>query len=357
MSVVARQFIGLLGLSVLFIAMIIRLSRRRQLSYRYAIGWLLFGITIGLSAFSLSVLGPVAEFIGIPRLNIGILALVVVVLSIAIELSLAISKLSDRQRTLGMLEAINNARHPEPLQDLPSQRDTSVLVVIPALNEVESVGSVVEGCLGAGFDCVVIDDGSTDGTGDIALKAGAHVLTAPFNLGIGVALRAGFIFAVQHGYRRVVQCDADGQHSPASIQKLLDVELKEGVELVVGSRFLESNEYPVGRIRWMMMRFLARRATATTGTLITDATSGFRCISGELLTECARQYPTDYMDSYEVLMAAGIAGYRVIEVYTPMNERQTGVASNNPISAAFHTLKVLTTGLIGTKLTLREPTR
>jgi len=357
MSVVARQFVGLLGLSVIFIVIIVRLSRKRHLSYRYVIGWLLFGVTIGLSAFSLSILGPVAEFVGIPRLNIGILALGVVVLFVSIELSLGISRISDRQRTLGMLEALNGASHPGPDKASSSLRDTSVLVVIPALNEVESVGAVVKGCRSAGFDCVVIDDGSTDGTGEVALAAGAFVLTAPFNLGIGVALRAGFIFAVQRGYQRVVQCDADGQHSPETIQRLLDIQSNEDVDLVVGSRFLESNEYPVGRIRWMMMRFLARRATASTGTLITDATSGFRCISGELLVECARQYPTDYMDSYEVLMAAGAAGYRVVEVYTPMNERLTGVASNNPLSAAFHTLKVLTSGLIGTKLTLRKPAR
>lgn len=350
MSIVTRQAIGLLIVSVSFIALILRLSRTRRLSYRYTLGWLTFGLLIGLSIVPLLLLESVAEFIGVPPLNIGLLALAVVVLGIAIELSLSMSHIASRQRILAMYEALG----PDRADDVPTKAPSDVLVIIPALNEEASVGAVVRGCRDAGFDCLVVDDGSTDWTAEISRTEGASVISAPFNLGIGVALRAGFIWGVRHGYRTVVQCDADGQHSPAAISRLIDVQCETEAHLVIGSRFAEANDYPVGRVRRVVMRGLARRATSATSTPITDASSGFRCIHGELLNEFARIYPADYMDSYEALVAAGRAGYRVTETFTPMQERTTGTASNGPLRSAFHTVKVLTTGLVGTRLEFRR---
>ena len=349
-GVVTRQAIGLLVLSLAFTVLIIRLSRTRRLSYRYTLGWLLFGLLIGLSVVPLLFLEPVADFVGVPPLNIGLLALGVVVLGIAIELSLAVSHIASRQRTLGMHQALGGAGHDEGDQ----AGRPEVLVVIPALNEEESIGSVIRGCRAAGFDCLVINDGSTDATEIVARQEGATVLSAPFNLGIGVALRAGFIWAVRHGYRTAVQCDADGQQSPHEITRLVEHRREHEAHLVIGSRFAQANDYPVGRLRRGVMRWLARRATAATGTEITDASSGFRCIHGELLDEFARIYPADYMDSYEALVAAGRAGYTVVETFTPMRERTTGTASNSPVRAAFHTVKVLTAGLIGTRLDFKR---
>lgn len=346
MAVVTRQAIGLLLLSAGFIFLILRLSRTRRLSYRYTLGWLLFGVLIGLSIVPLIILEPVAEFIGVPPLNIGLLALGIVVLAIAIELSLSVSHISDRQRTLGMHQALDSASLPNTAQ----LESSDVLVVIPALNEERSIGTVLRECREAGYQCLVVNDGSTDDTESVARTEGAAVISAPFNLGIGVALRAGFIWAARNGFRTAVQCDADGQHSPAMIARLVQAQQTSDAHLVIGSRFAEQNDYPVGRLRRLVMKGLAKRASTATGTQITDASSGFRCIHGSLLAEFARIYPSDYMDSYEALVAAGRAGYRVVETFTPMRERTTGTASNSPIRAAFHTLKVLTTGLVGTRL-------
>lgn len=350
MSVVTRQAIGLLLLSAGFVVLIVRLSRTRRLSYRYTLGWLLFGALIGLSIVPLLFLESVSEFIGVPPLNIGLLALGLVVLGIAVELSLAMSHIAGRQRTLGMYQALETGRS----RHGTSTAESRVLIVIPALNEEESVGTVIRECRAAGYECLVINDGSTDRTEFVALSEGATVLSAPFNLGIGVALRAGFIWAVQNGYQSAVQCDADGQHSPDAIARLLVEQRASGAHLVIGSRFAEENDYPVGRLRRFVMKRLAHRASAVTGTRITDASSGFRCIHGRLLEEFARVYPADYMDSYEALIAAGRAGYQVVETFTPMRERRTGTASNSPIRAAFHTVKVLTAGLVGTRLEFRK---
>lgn len=343
MDMVLRQSLGLILVSVLFVGYILRLSRGRRLSYRYTVGWLFIGVLIAISVIPLQILESTSEFVGLTPVNMGLLILGVVVLAIAVQLSVSASHLAAQQRTLGMHQALS-------FQTSIEQPKSNVLVVIPALNEADSVGSVVDVCREYGYACLVIDDGSSDHTGEVATRAGATVLTAPFNLGIGVALRAGFIWAVQNGYEKVVQCDADGQHAPEEIRHLLEVQEAHLAHLVVGSRFAQINSYPVGRLRWLVMQLLAKRASKVTRTQITDASSGFRCIANELLKEFAREYPMDYMDSYEALIASGRANYRVVETFTPMKERSSGVASNGAVRAAFHTLKVLSAGVVGTQV-------
>ena len=309
-------------------------------------GWLVFGFTIALSAIPLFILESLEGFLGIPRLNIGLLVLGVVVLGIAVELSLSTSHVGTRQRILALHQTVSSSTRTV----VPTDNE-AVLVVIPALNEADSVADVVRGCKSAGYECLVINDGSTDDTGYQASEAGAIVLTAPFNLGIGVALRAGFLWAVKNGFNTVVQCDADGQHSTEAISDLISIRQETNADLVIGSRFAMQNDYPVGTLRRLVMRFLARKATRVTNETITDASSGFRCIHGQLLHEFAKQYPMDYMDSYEALIASGRAGYKVVEIFTPMRERVAGVASNSPVRAAFHTLKVVSAGIVGTQIT------
>ena len=102
-----------------------------------------------------------------------------------------------------------------------NQRQT--LLVLPAFNEEGSVGEVLREIAEVlpGIRCLVVNDGSTDLTRQRAIDAGATVLDLPFNLGVGGAMRAGFKFAVANGYRNVVQIDADGQHDPAEIDRLV----------------------------------------------------------------------------------------------------------------------------------------
>src|SRR3954464_1802601 len=96
------------------------------------------------------------------------------------------------------------------------------LAVVPAYNESATVGRVIRSILDHAplFDVVVIDDGSTDATAAEAEAAGAKVIRHPYNLGIGGAVQSGFTYALENGYRRLVQVDADGQHEPAEIAKL-----------------------------------------------------------------------------------------------------------------------------------------
>ena len=94
-------------------------------------------------------------------------------------------------------------------------------VVVAAYNEAPVVGSVVSGICRAGYAVVVVDDGSSDRTGDIALLAGAVVVRHPINLGQGAALQTGIDYALEQRADALVTFDADGQHSPAAIAALL----------------------------------------------------------------------------------------------------------------------------------------
>ena len=217
------------------------------------------------------------------------------------------------------------------------------LIVVPALNEQATVGTVVEALRGHGHDVLVVDDGSTDDTARLARAAGARVLRLPINLGVGGALRLAFREAVRLGYPAVVQCDADGQHDPAQVADLLTALHGTDLDLVVGSRFAgDGSAYRVAAHRRLAMRLLARVATSATGTEITDPSSGFRAIGPRLLPVFARSYPADYLgDTVEALVDAGRAGFRVAEIPVTMNERRGGVASANSVAAAWYTLRVL----------------
>ena len=124
----------------------------------------------------------------------------------------------------------------------------SFLAVVPAYNESSTIVGVIEALRERAprFDVLVIDDGSTDDTADVATLAGPRVLKLPFNVGIGGAVQAGFVFAREHRYDFMAQVDGDGQHEPAELEKLVAAMAQgQGPDMVCGSRFLSDDfHYP-----------------------------------------------------------------------------------------------------------------
>ena len=140
-----------------------------------------------------------------------------------------------------------------------------VLIIVPAWNEQDSIGATlreISECVGDA-DLLVVDDGSSDLTRQRAIEAGATVCSLPFNLGVGGAMRAGYRFALRHGYDVAVQIDADGQHDPRYLPQL--VERLADADIVIGARFATADDpYRVrGPRRWAMVllaRVLSRLA-------------------------------------------------------------------------------------------------
>lgn len=219
---------------------------------------------------------------------------------------------------------------------MSSGSDARTIVVIPAFNEEESLPAVLRqlGDVVPNLDIVVVDDGSVDSTAAVVRRAGVPCVPLPFNLGIGGALRAGYRYAVDNGYRRAVQFDADGQHRADQIGVLLEA-LDSGADMACGSRFAAGG-YEVGRGRGLAMGVLRVGVRLLTGQRFSDTSSGFRAVQGSLLEVFARDYPVEYMDSVETLVNACRAGYSVVEVPTLMLERTGGVPSQRPFRLAYH---------------------
>src|SRR5687768_8104169 len=153
-----------------------------------------------------------------------------------------------------------------------------VWVVIAAYNEASVIASVVTDVRRAGYRTVVVDDGSSDGTGAAALEAGAVVVRHPINLGQGAGLQTGISFALAEGADLIVTFDADGQHRAAEIAVLLDAMLRNGADFALGSRFLgRTLHQPLSR------RILLLAATSftrlTTGLQVTDTHNGLRAMT------------------------------------------------------------------------------
>jgi len=220
----------------------------------------------------------------------------------------------------------------------------TTLILLPAHNERGRIGKVLQGIRESGVqaDVVVIDDGSTDTTALDARARGAVVICHPFNMGYGSALLTGYLYAKHHGYKRIVQMDADGQHEPQSVRALLSA-LEEGADVVVGSRYLAGGAPPTSLLRRLGSRLFSAIVTRWTGTAITDPTSGFQAMNADALAELAHDgFPEDYPDA-DVLIILSRAGLKLREIPVLMHTRSGGVSMHRGGKAAYYAYKMLLT--------------
>jgi glycosyltransferase involved in cell wall biosynthesis len=241
----------------------------------------------------------------------------------------------------------------EPVGD--AQR---LLLVLPAFNEEDSVGLVVKEAFAAepGADVLVVDDGSVDRTAEVARQEGALVISNPFNLGVGGAMRVGFRYAESHGYGTLVQVDADGQHDPRDVGSLLEgLEPGDAPQVVIGARFTGRGDLAVPRARRLAMYLLAGYLSRVTGTRLTDVTSGFRAHNRAAIELFARCYPADYLaDTVESLVIISRVGGRVAQVPAAMRPRYAGNPSQSTLRALAYLARVVL--MLGLTLIRRRPT-
>lgn len=211
------------------------------------------------------------------------------------------------------------------------------LVVMPAFNESDTIAEVIGEVRTAlpAADIFVVDDGSSDGTTEVARAAGATVAQLAFNLGVGGAMRTGYRWAADNGYDSVVQIDSDGQHDPRDVPRLLAG--LETADIVIGARFAGQGTYRArGPRRWAMI-LLARSLSLLARTRLTDVTSGFRATGPRATGLFARDYPAEYLgDTIEALVMATRAGLTVRQVPVQMRARAGGRPSQNPLRSTLY---------------------
>jgi glycosyltransferase involved in cell wall biosynthesis len=224
----------------------------------------------------------------------------------------------------------------QQLQSVPGglHARSGVAAVIPAFNEERNIGSVVLRLGQIVETVVVVDDGSTDATGQVAQLAGARVITHHANRGYGAAIRTGLAAAQDLNPSAVILMDADGQHRVEDVLDLLRPILDDEADVAVGSRFADSRTQ-VPRLRRVAQHGLTWLSNVGSGIKLSDSQSGMRAFSPRAVGALLLQ-STSMAAASEMQFLASDAKLRVCEV--PIQVRYFGDVKRNPLG---HGLDVL----------------
>jgi glycosyltransferase involved in cell wall biosynthesis len=201
-------------------------------------------------------------------------------------------------------------RKNDPVAEIPGSTDPTVLVLVPALDESRTLASLLDWISVLGYPCLVVDDGSRDGSSEIALAHGAQLIRHSRRLGKGAALLTGFQFARQQGYRWVVTLDGDGQHDPAEIPRLMEVAIHSPRALILGMRGKSSAPWIRAGANRVADFFISRLAALP----LQDTQSGFRVYPAEAVSAITDHPPHGRGFSFEsaILISLGRLGIPMV---------------------------------------------
>lgn len=231
-----------------------------------------------------------------------------------------------------------------------------ILLIIPAYNEEESILDTInmiesfkrtDDTHDFQLDYVVINDGSTDRTGDVLKENKVNAVHLISNLGIGGAVQTGYLYAVKYDYDIAVQFDGDGQHDISSIYALVEPIVSEKADFVVGSRFVENaiSEFQTSNMRQLGIKIISFFIKLVTGKRIYDVTSGYRAANRTVMRYFSESYPQKYPEP-ESLVKLHKKNYVIKEVPVNMFEREKGVSSITPLKSVRYMIEVCSAILI-----------
>ena len=315
-----------LALAVLFVVVAMRRIQRRGSGSRVpALTLLAIATGLGVVALFPDIVRPIQDVLGLEGEPLGRLVTVLVV-SVAISYVLLFYALARTDRANQRVSRLVRALSAAQLEASEAGHQwRGVLVCIPAYNEAESLPAVLAEIAptiaGLRTRTLVIDDGSSDATSAVAAAHGAHVVRHPVNSGQGAALQTGYLVAERLGVDVVVTLDADGQHDPAQMERLVEPIVRDQADFVVGSRRMGDDEGE-SRARDAGITVFTRLINLLGGTEVSDIANGYRAIRASRLAEIA--FTEDQFHNPELLLGAARAGLRVIDVPVTIRRRTAG---------------------------------
>jgi len=289
-------------------------------------------VTTGLALMVVSaapdVVVPIQDWLGLAEAPTGRITTVIVVsVVVAYLLMLFLVFRTERvsQRVARLIRALSAAQ----MEGVDIARLGGVLVIVPAYNEAANLPSTLDAVppivAGMPTHVLVVDDASRDGTRAVALAHGAHVVSHPVNGGGGAALQTGYLVADRMGVDVVVTMDADGQHDPEEMERLVAPIAADQADFVTGSRrkgSFEQEDGLDGAARNFGITVYTRIVNFLGGTDLTDVSNGYRAIRASRLPEL--EFTEEQFHNPELLLGARRAGLRIVEVPVTIRRRQSG---------------------------------
>ena len=217
---------------------------------------------------------------------------------------------------------------------------SDVLVIIPTYNEIENIGNIIDAVMALpdGFDILVIDDASPDGTQDAVQKKmteyphRVHMETRSGKLGLGTAYIHGFRWAIDKGYDFVIEMDADFSHNPNDLPRLYKECKENGADVAIGSRYISGVNvvnWPMGRV--LMSYFASVYVRIITGINLHDSTAGFVCYNTRVLRELNldKIQFKGYAFQIEMKFKSHFKKFKIVEVPIVFVNRQLGTSKMN----------------------------
>jgi glycosyltransferase involved in cell wall biosynthesis len=219
-----------------------------------------------------------------------------------------------------------------------------IYVFIPAYNEEKNIAEVISGLkqLKLNLKIYVVDDGSKDRTGEIARKAGAAVVRHRVNLGQWAAMRTAFAISLVEGACVMVSVDADGQHDPRDLPKLVNPVLEGKADIVIGSRFLNSETPEMPKYRRVGVRFFNKLIEVATGKKLTDCTSGYKAYNMTLIRKILPNLTENQYGALEFIIEAIKQKARILE--KPIMTKNNSVSKKGKIKYGYNLLRTIVKG-------------
>jgi hypothetical protein len=313
----------LMAVSIIMTLILIKVRHSNRIGNPFFVIVILFWLIIFIVAFNPNIISMIIESSSLEnRAQFLLIVTIPIVVYLLYSQTIRNKNLSLNFRNVIRRIAISNFSRKINSLELNS---LDLIIVIAAKNEEKTIGKVIEKIkllkLIINYKIIVINDGSSDDTENIAENSGAIVINHFHNLGLGAAIKTGFIASYLLKPKIIINLDADDQHNPKYIPQIL-TEIKNGADMVYCSRFSNKNNYKTSTVRLVGIKFYNQLVNKLGDITLTDVTSGYRGIRYEKLKDIFFTSETNF--AIELALRAAKNRLNIVEIPVEMSSRLHG---------------------------------